>query len=64
MRHPFVACFLVLAAIDVLIVVAAACARAVVCRGRPLAFHTLAIWSIVVLSLIRRRNADVSFLPR
>lgn len=50
MRHPFVACFLVLAAIDVLIVVAAACARAVVCRGRPLAFHTLAIWSIVVLS--------------
>ncbi len=48
--HPFVAPFAVFAAVDLGIVACAACLRTHVCRDRPLAFHALAIWALVVLA--------------
>jgi hypothetical protein len=47
--HPFVLPFAVLAVVDLAIVLAAACVRTRVSSGKPLAFHALATWAVVVL---------------
>jgi hypothetical protein len=47
--HPFVLPFAVLAVADLLIVLAAACLRTRVSSDKPLAFHAIAAWAVVVL---------------
>jgi len=47
--HPFIAPFAVLAIVTACLVLAGALLRTVAARHRPLAFHVLAVWALVVL---------------